>query len=159
MGCFWGGEQLFWELKGVYVTAVGYAGGSRADPTYEQVCTGETGHAEVVLVIYDSKNIDLECLLAIFWESHDPTQGNRQGNDMGSQYRSTIFVETEAEFRRVQESKYQYEQQLRRAGCGSITTEIDKQRPFYYAEAYHQQYLAKRPGSHCNQRGQHHFMP
>jgi peptide-methionine (S)-S-oxide reductase len=149
LGCFWGAEQLFWKLPGVYSTAVGYAGGFTPNPTYEEVCTGETGHAEVVRVIYDPSKIGYEALLKAFWESHDPTQGMRQGNDVGTQYRSAIYA-TDAEQRKAAErSKRIYQQRLTAAGYGTITTEIRDAPQFYYAEDYHQQYLAKNPSGYC----------
>jgi peptide-methionine (S)-S-oxide reductase len=149
LGCFWGAERLFWELPGVYSTAVGYAGGFTANPTYEEVCTGETGHAEVVRVIYDPKRIGYDHLLKAFWESHDPTQGMRQGNDIGTQYRSAIYT-LDAEQRAVAEqSKRIYQAGLKAAGRGAITTEVADAPQFFYAEDYHQQYLAKNPDGYC----------
>jgi peptide-methionine (S)-S-oxide reductase len=149
MGCFWGAERLFWELPGVYSTAVGYAGGFTPNPTYQEVCTGETGHNEVVKVIYDPAKLDYEDLLKVFWESHDPTQGMRQGNDLGTQYRSGIYV-TDAEQRAAaEESKRAYQARLTAAGRGTITTEVRDAPQFYYAEDYHQQYLAKNPDGYC----------
>jgi len=153
LGCFWGAEQLFWQLAGVYSTAVGYAGGFTANPTYEEVCTGLTGHAEVVRVLYDPEKIDYEELLEAFWESHDPTQGMRQGNDVGTQYRSVIFV-TDAEQRQAAEaSRRAYQGRLTAAGHGQITTEVGDAPPFFYAEDYHQQYLAKNPHGYCGLGG------
>lgn len=153
LGCFWGAERLFWQLPGVYSTAVGYAGGFTQNPTYEEVCTGLTGHTEVVRVVYDPKKIGYEALLAAFWESHDPTQGMRQGNDVGTQYRSAIYV-TDAEQRRAAEaSRLAYQAQLTAAGHGKITTEIREAPQFYYAEDYHQQYLAKNPDGYCGLGG------
>jgi peptide-methionine (S)-S-oxide reductase len=149
LGCFWGAERLFWELPGVYSTAVGYAGGSTPNPTYEEVCSGLTGHAEVVRVIYDPERIDYEDLLKAFWESHDPTQGMRQGNDVGTQYRSTIYVHDAEQRAAAEESKRSYQQRLSAANRGSITTEIRDTPAFYYAEDYHQQYLAKNPQGYC----------
>jgi len=149
MGCFWGAERLFWKLPGVYSTAVGYAGGTTADPDYRQVCTGRTGHAEVVLVIYDPKEISYTQLLRVFWESHDPTQGMRQGNDVGPQYRSAIFYFSEAQHKLAADSLRSYGQALKRSGRGEITTEIRAAPTFYYAEDYHQQYLAKNPDGYC----------
>ena len=149
MGCFWGAERLFWQLAGVHSTAVGYAGGTVVDPDYRLVCTGRTGHAEVVLVIYDSKDISYSQLLRVFWESHDPTQGMRQGNDVGTQYRSAIFYFDEAQRKQAEESLRSYGQALKRAGRGEITTEIRAAPTFYYAEDYHQQYLAKNPDGYC----------
>jgi len=149
MGCFWGAERLFWQLPGVYSTAVGYAGGYTPNPTYEEVCTGSTGHTEVVKVIYDPEKIDYEDLLKIFWESHDPTQGMRQGNDVGTQYRSAIYVLDEEQRRTAEESKRAYQARLSAAGKGEITSEIADAPVFYYAEDYHQQYLAKNPDGYC----------
>jgi peptide-methionine (S)-S-oxide reductase len=153
LGCFWGAERLFWELPGVYSTAVGYAGGLTPNPTYEEVCSGLTGHAEVVRVIYDPEKIDYEDLLKAFWESHDPTQGMRQQNDVGTQYRSVIFV-TDAEQRQAaEESKRAYQARLGAAGMGTITTGVSDAPQFYYAEDYHQQYLAKNPDGYCGLKG------
>jgi peptide-methionine (S)-S-oxide reductase len=149
LGCFWGAEKDFWELPGVYSTAVGYAGGYTPNPTYEEVCTGRTGHAEVVRVLYDPSKISYEQLLKHFWELHDPTQGMRQGNDMGTQYRSAIFVFDPEQRRAAEESRRVFQERLRSAGFGEITTEIREAAPFYYAEDYHQQYLAKNPGGYC----------
>ena len=149
LGCFWGAERLFWKLPGVYSTAVGYAGGFTPNPTYEEVCTGQTGHTEVVRVIYDPQKADYEELLKEFWESHDPTQGMRQGNDVGTQYRSAIYA-ADAEQRNVAEaSRRVYQSRLSAAGKGAITTEIRDAPDFYYAEEYHQQYLAKNPDGYC----------
>jgi len=149
LGCFWGAERLFWELPGVYSTAVGYAGGFTLNPTYQEVCSGDTGHIEVVRVIYDPQKISYEQLLKAFWESHDPTQGMRQGNDVGTQYRSAIYV-TDAQQRSAAEaSKRAYQAQLTAAGRGTVTTEIRDAQPFFYAEEYHQQYLAKNPDGYC----------
>ncbi len=149
MGCFWGAERLFWQLPGVYSTAVGYAGGFTPNPTYEEVCTGETGHAEVVRVIYDPARVRYEDLLKLFWESHDPTQGMRQGNDVGTQYRSAIYVSDKAQREAAGASKQAYQARLTAAGYGTITTEIREALPFFYAEDYHQQYLAKNPDGYC----------
>jgi len=149
LGCFWGAEKAFWKLPGVYATAVGYAGGHAADPSYKQVCTGLTGHAEVVLVVYDPKRISYETLLRVFWESHDPTQGMRQGNDVGTQYRSVIYAYGETQLEAAEQSKRSYQRALSQAHRGAITTEIREAPPFYYAEDYHQQYLAKNPGGYC----------
>jgi peptide-methionine (S)-S-oxide reductase len=149
LGCFWGAERLFWELPGVYSTAVGYAGGFTPNPTYEEVCTGETGHAEVVRVIFDPKRIGYMQLLKAFWESHDPTQGMRQGNDIGTQYRSAIYVLDEAQRAAAKESRRIYQDDLKAAGRGAITTEIADAPQFFYAEDYHQQYLAKNPDGYC----------
>jgi peptide-methionine (S)-S-oxide reductase len=149
LGCFWGAEKHFWELPGVYSTQVGYAGGYTPNPTYKEVCTGRTGHAEVVRVIYDPARISYEELLKEFWENHDPTQGMRQGNDAGTQYRSAIYVLDEGQRRAAEESKRRFQQRLSAAGFGAITTEIREAPPFYYAEDYHQQYLAKNPNGYC----------
>jgi peptide-methionine (S)-S-oxide reductase len=149
MGCFWGAERLFWRLPGVYSTAVGYAGGSTPNPTYQEVCTGQTGHAEVLKVIYDPAQIDYEDLLKVFWEAHDPTQGMRQGNDVGTQYRSAIYTSSEAQRTEAERSKRVYQGLLSAAGRGDITTEISDAPPFFYAEDYHQQYLAKNPDGYC----------
>ncbi len=153
MGCFWGVERKFWQTEGVYTTAVGYAGGHTPNPSYEEVCTGMTGHAEVVLVVYDPQVLSYQSLLKLFWESHDPTQGMRQGNDVGTQYRSAIYCYTEAQQIAAEASKRAYEESLRQAGYGPITTEIHAAPTFYYAEAYHQQYLAKNPGGYCGLGG------
>ena len=153
LGCFWGAERTFWELDGVYSTAVGYAGGFTKNPTYEEVCSGGTGHSEVVLVVYDPRVIDFEGLLKVFWESHDPTQGMRQGNDVGTQYRSAIFVDDAAQQRAADASRDAYQPGLNAAGYGPITTEIRTAPPFYHAEEYHQQYLAKNPGGYCGLGG------
>jgi peptide-methionine (S)-S-oxide reductase len=149
MGCFWGAERLFWQLPGVYTTAVGYAGGNAVDPDYRLVCTGRTGHAEVVLVVYDPKEISYAELLRVFWESHDPTQGMRQGNDVGPQYRSAIFYFSEEQRTLAEDSLRRYGAALQVAGQGKITTEIRAAPTFYYAEDYHQQYLAKNPDGYC----------
>jgi peptide-methionine (S)-S-oxide reductase len=149
MGCFWGAERLFWQLPGVYSTAVGYAGGFTPNPTYQEVCTGQTGHAEVVRVIYDPQKIDYEDLLKVFWESHDPTQGMRQGNDVGTQYRSAIYVFDKEQRAAAEASKRAYQSRLTAAGRGTISTEISDAPTFYYAEDYHQQYLAKNPDGYC----------
>ena len=149
LGCFWGAERKFWQAPGVYVTAVGYAGGYTPNPSYEEVCTGRTGHAEVVRVVFDSKVISYEALLKLFWESHDPTQGMRQGNDVGTQYRSAIYVYGEAQRRAAEASREAYQRALAKAGHGQITTEIREAPEFYYAEDYHQQYLAKNPNGYC----------
>lgn len=153
MGCFWGVERLFWRQPGVVVTAAGYAGGTTPNPTYQETCAGLTGHTEVVRVVYDPSVIGLEKLLQIFWEEHDPTQGNRQGNDIGSQYRSAIFTTTEQQLARAQQSEAAFQQALEAAGKGRITTEIKPLDTFYYAEAYHQQYLDKNPGGYCGLKG------
>jgi peptide-methionine (S)-S-oxide reductase len=149
MGCFWGAERLFWQLPGVYSTAVGYAGGFTANPTYQEVCTGQTGHAEVVRVIYDPQKISYPELLRVFWESHDPTQGMRQGNDVGTQYRSAIYVLDKEQREAAEASKRTYQARLTAAGRGTITTEIRDAPEFFYAEDYHQQYLAKNPDGYC----------
>ncbi|MBV9344594.1 MAG: peptide-methionine (S)-S-oxide reductase MsrA [Gammaproteobacteria bacterium] len=149
MGCFWGAERLFWELPGVYATAVGYAGGYTPNPTYQEVCSGETGHAEVVRVIYDPQKVRFEDLLTVFWESHDPTQGMRQGNDRGTQYRSAIYVSDEKQRVAALDSQRTYQARLLAAGHGTITTEIRDAPEFFYAEDYHQQYLAKNPDGYC----------
>ena len=153
MGCFWGAERKFWTLDGVYTTAVGYAGGYTKNPTYREVCSGLTGHAEVVLVVYDPKRVSYDDLLRTFWENHDATQGMRQGNDVGTQYRSAIHATTDAQRRAAEASREQYQAALRKAGLGRITTEITAEPPFYYAEDYHQQYLAKNPGGYCGLGG------
>jgi peptide-methionine (S)-S-oxide reductase len=149
LGCFWGAERLYWEHPGVYSTAVGYAGGTTNDPDYKLVCTGRTGHAEVVLVVYDPAQVSYEELLRIFWESHDPTQGMRQGNDIGTQYRSVIYCHDAEQRQAAEHSRRQYGAALARAGRGAITTEIRDAPTFYYAEDYHQQYLAKNPNGYC----------
>jgi len=149
LGCFWGAEQTYWQLAGVYSTAVGYAGGHAPNPSYQQVCTGLTGHAESVLVVFDPKKIDYQELLRVFWESHDPTQGMRQGNDIGSQYRSAIFTFDEEQRQAAVDSKRIFQKALTAAHRGTITTEIREAPPFFYAEDYHQQYLAKNPDGYC----------
>jgi peptide-methionine (S)-S-oxide reductase len=149
MGCFWGAERIFWTAPGVHTTAVGYAGGFTANPTYEEVCSGKTGHTEVVLVVFDPNQTSVEAMLKLFWEGHDPTQGMRQGNDVGTQYRSSIYATDDAQREVVDASREMYQQQLTAAGFGEISTEIDKSGPFFYAEDYHQQYLAKNPGGYC----------
>lgn len=154
LGCFWGAERKFWQAgDGVYVTAVGYAGGSTTNPTYEDTCTGRTGHAEVVLVAYQPAVLSFNDLLRLFWESHDPTQGMRQGNDVGSQYRSAIFCTTREQMTAATASRDAYQSTLQKAGFGPITTEIAPAPRFYYAEEYHQQYLAKNPGGYCGLGG------
>ncbi len=153
LGCFWGAEQKFWELPGVYVTAVGYSGGPTPNPTYEEVCSGQTGHTEAVLVVYDPKQVSYEELLKLFWESHNPTQGMRQGNDVGTQYRSGIYYFNDAQRREAQASKAAYEAALTARGLGPITTEILPAPEFYFAEDYHQQYLAKNPHGYCGLGG------
>ncbi len=154
LGCFWGAERKFWQLgPGIWTTAVGYAGGQTPNPTYEEACSGRTGHAEVVLVAYDPSLISYETLLKTFWESHDPSQGMRQGNDVGTQYRSAIYVTSEAQRAAAEKSKAVYDKALAARGLGPITTEIRDAPPFYYAEAYHQQYLAKNPAGYCGLGG------
>jgi peptide-methionine (S)-S-oxide reductase len=153
MGCFWGAERKFWQLPGVYSTAVGYAAGHTPNPTYREVCSGMTGHAEVVLVIFDPKQISYDELLKVFWENHDPTEGMRQGNDVGTQYRSGIYTYSDAQQRAAERSRDAYQQKLTGAGYGSITTEILPASEFYYAEDYHQQYLAKNPDGYCGLGG------
>ena len=153
MGCFWGAERKFWQAPGVYATAVGYAGGLTHNPTYEEVCSGMTGHNEVVLVVFDPKQISYEQLLAVFWESHDPTQGMRQGNDAGTQYRSGVYAFDAAQLATAEASKVAYGKQLAAAGYGPITTEIVSAPAFYYAEDYHQQYLGKNPNGYCGLGG------
>ena len=149
MGCFWGAERLFWGLPGVYATAVGYAGGETPNPTYHEVCTGRTGHAEVVRVIFDPRRSSYADLLKVFWESHDPTQGMRQGNDAGTQYRSAVYVHSPEQRRLAEASREAYARALAAAGGGPITTELREAPEFYYAEEYHQQYLAKNPDGYC----------
>ena len=149
MGCFWGVERRFWELEGVYTTAVGYSGGYTKNPTYREVCTGMTGHNEVVLVVYDPVKLTYENLLTTFWEDHDPTQGMQQGNDVGTQYRSGIYFLNNSEEDVILQTKSQYQSQLDSSGLGKITTEVTNAGPFYYAEHYHQQYLAKNPDGYC----------
>ncbi|WP_296579066.1 peptide-methionine (S)-S-oxide reductase MsrA [Phreatobacter sp.] len=153
LGCFWGAERKFWQLPGVFVTAVGYAAGVTPNPTYEEVCSGLTGHNEVVLVVYDPAEVSTEQVLATFWESHDPTQGMRQGNDVGTQYRSGIYPTTEAQRAAAEASRAVYGQALAAKGYGPITTEIVKAPAFYFAETYHQQYLAKNPHGYCGLGG------
>ncbi len=153
IGCFWGAERKFWQVDGVYSTAVGYAGGFTPNPTYEELCTGLTGHNEVVLVVFDPEKINYESLLKIFWESHDPTQGMRQGNDTGTQYRSGIYAYGDAQLDKAEKSSAKYQQVLFKAGHGGITTEILPAPEFYYAEGHHQQYLAKNPGGYCGLTG------
>jgi peptide-methionine (S)-S-oxide reductase len=154
LGCFWGAERKFWQAgEGVFVTAVGYAGGFTANPTYEETCTGHTGHTEAVLVVYDPKVISYDDLLKIFWESHDPTEGMRQGNDVGTQYRSAIYATSQAQLEAARHSAERYGQALKEQGLGAITTEIATAGPFYFAEGYHQQYLAKNPGGYCGLGG------
>ena len=153
LGCFWGAERKFWQLEGVFTTAVGYAGGSTRNATYRDVCSGRTGHAEVVLVVYDSSLVSYDELLQVFWESHDPTQGMRQGNDIGTQYRSAIYTYNEEQRERAEESLRAYGERLKDAGYPAITTEIAEAGEFFYAEDYHQQYLAKNPAGYCGLAG------
>jgi len=153
MGCFWGAEKMFWQVPGVYSTAVGYMGGFTPHPTYEEVCSGRTGHAEAVQVVFDPARISLAKLLRLFWEGHDPTQGMRQGNDRGSQYRSGLFLTGEEGLRQAQASRAAYEERLRSAGYPAITTDIKPAGTFYFAEEYHQQYLARNPGGYCGLGG------
>jgi len=153
LGCFWGAERVFWQAPGVWVTAVGYAGGTTPNPTYEEVCSGRTGHTEAVLVVYHPRTTSYEALLKLFWESHDPTQGMRQGNDIGTQYRSAIYTFSPRQAALAEESKTAYQRQLEAAGLGKITTEIREAPPFYFAEDYHQQYLAKNPYGYCGLGG------
>jgi len=149
MGCFWGAERIFWQVPGVYTTAAGYAGGFTPNPTYEEVCSGRTGHNEVVLVVFRPAEIPYEEVLRLFWEGHDPTQGMRQGNDVGTQYRSGIYTESEAQAETARACRDSYAERLAAAGYGEITTELEPAGPFYYAEDYHQQYLAKNPNGYC----------
>ena len=153
VGCFWGAERVFWKIPGVYATAVGYQGGVTPNPTYREVCTGRTGHAEVVRVVWDPARVGYEALLRTFWEAHDPTQGMRQGNDVGTQYRSALYVHSESQRRAAEASRDAYAAALRARGFGEITTEIRDAPPFYYAEEYHQQYLAKNPDGYCGLGG------
>jgi peptide-methionine (S)-S-oxide reductase len=153
MGCFWGAERLFWQLDGVLSTSVGYAGGYTPNPTYEEVCSGKTGHTEVVRVVFDERVISLEQLLSVFWEKHDPTQGMRQGNDLGTQYRSAVYTYSQEQQNAAEKSKLQYQQALHEEQRSSITTEIQPAGPYYFAETYHQQYLAKNPNGYCGLGG------
>jgi peptide-methionine (S)-S-oxide reductase len=153
MGCFWGAERVFWQADGVYATAAGYAGGFTPNPSYEEVCSAGTGHAEVVLAVFDPGVTSFEAMLKLFWENHDPTQGMRQGNDIGTQYRSAIYVASDAQRELAEASKAMYQERLSAAGHGEITTEIADAGPFYYAEDYHQQYLAKNPNGYCGLGG------
>jgi len=153
MGCFWGAEKIFWQLDGVYHTSVGYAGGYTKNPTYDEVCSGLTGHTEVVRVVYDPKKLNLKTILIEFWEGHDPTQGMRQGNDIGTQYRSAIFVNNSENLNNVETSKTEFQSLLASAGFNEITTEIKKNIDFYFAETYHQQYLYKNPNGYCGLGG------
>ncbi len=150
MGCFWGAERIFWRAPGVYSTAAGYAGGHTPNPSYEQTCTGRTGHTEAVQVVYDPSKTSYDALLVLFWENHDPTQGMRQGNDQGTQYRSAIYTTSDAQLLAAKAARDAYQQALTAAGRGTITTEILPAGPWYYAEGYHQQYLQKNPGGYCN---------
>jgi peptide-methionine (S)-S-oxide reductase len=153
LGCFWGAERIFWQAPGVYTTAAGYAGGFTANPTYEEVCSGRTGHSEAVLVVFDPQETSYDELLRLFWESHDPTQGMRQGNDQGTQYRSAIYTVDETQRAAADASRERFQGELAKAGFGEITTEIAEAGPFYYAEPYHQQYLAKNPNGYCGLGG------
>jgi peptide-methionine (S)-S-oxide reductase len=153
MGCFWGAERKFWQTPGVWTTAVGYAGGHTPNPTYEEVCSGRTGHNEVVLVVYDPTEVSYEQLLKVFWEAHDPTQGMRQGNDVGTQYRSGIYVFDDEQRRLAEASRRAYGERLAAAGYAPVPTEVIDAPPFYYAEDYHQQYLGKNPGGYCGLGG------
>lgn len=153
LGCFWGAERRFWQQAGVWTTAVGYAGGHTPNPTYDETCSGLTGHTEVVLVVFDPQLTSYEALLKVFWEAHNPTQGMRQGNDTGTQYRSAIYCYGDAQLAAAQTSQAQFQAALEQAGFGPITTEVRPAPPFYYAEAYHQQYLAKNPGGYCGLGG------
>ncbi|MNF68594.1 Peptide methionine sulfoxide reductase MsrA [compost metagenome] len=153
LGCFWGAERRFWQQPGVWTTAVGYAGGFTPNPTYDEVCSGLTGHSEVVLVVFDPQQTSFDELLRVFWEAHNPTQGMRQGNDIGTQYRSAIYCYDEAQLSAARASQQRFQDELEKAGFGAITTEIREAPAFYYAEAYHQQYLAKNPGGYCGLGG------
>ena len=153
MGCFWGAERRFWQQPGVWSTAVGYAGGHTPNPTYDEVCSGLTAHTEVVLVVFDPQQTSYDALLKVFWEAHNPTQGMRQGNDVGTQYRSAIYCSDDAQLQAAEVSQTMFQGELERAGFGPITTEVSEAPPFYYAEAYHQQYLAKNPGGYCGLGG------
>ena len=153
LGCFWGAERKFWTVPGVYTTAVGYAGGHTPNPTYEEVCSGRTGHTEVVLVVFDPSVVSFDALSRLFWESHNPTQGMRQGNDVGSQYRSAIYASSAAQLTAAEASRHAYQQMLTQAGFSEITTELAEETRFYYAEDYHQQYLARHPNGYCGLGG------
>ena len=153
LGCFWGAERVFWQAPGVYSTAVGYAGGYTPNPTYEETCSGRTGHTEAVLVVFDPAQTSYEALLKLFWENHDPTQGMRQGNDVGTQYRSAIYTTSDAQRAAAEASRAMYQAELKKKGYGAITTEIRDAPPFYFAEDYHQQYLAKNPLGYCGLGG------
>jgi len=153
MGCFWGAERIFWQADGVWLTSVGYAGGITPNPTYQEVCSTQTGHCEVVRVIFDPAILSRDGLLSLFWENHNPTQGMRQGNDVGSQYRSAIYATSDADFQAARDSASRYSERLKSAGLGAVTTEIAHAGPYYFAEDYHQQYLAKNPGGYCGLGG------
>ncbi|WP_175429571.1 peptide-methionine (S)-S-oxide reductase MsrA [Azospirillum argentinense] len=153
LGCFWGAERKFWKVPGVWSTMVGYQGGHTPNPTYEEVCSGRTGHTEVVRVVYDPAKVGFEELLRVFWEAHDPTQGMRQGNDVGTQYRSAIYTHTDAQRAAAEASRQSYQARLEQAGFGPVTTELREAPPFYYAEDYHQQYLSKNPAGYCGLGG------
>ncbi len=153
LGCFWGAERLFWSLDGVYLTMVGYAGGFTVNPTYEQVCTGKTGHSEVVRILFDAEKITLQQLLVLFWEQHNPTEGMGQGNDIGTQYRSVIYTTSEEQLEIAQQSQALFQESLSAKGLGKITTEVVPLNAFYYAETYHQQYLARNPNGYCGLKG------
>jgi peptide-methionine (S)-S-oxide reductase len=153
MGCFWGAERIFWQAPGVWTTAVGYAGGETPNPSYEEVCSARTGHTEAVLAVFDPAQTSYEAMLKLFWEGHDPTQGMRQGNDVGTQYRSAVYWASDEQRERAEASRAMYQEQLEAAGHGEITTEIAQAGPFYYAEDYHQQYLAKNPNGYCGLGG------
>ncbi|MBI3444515.1 MAG: peptide-methionine (S)-S-oxide reductase MsrA [Magnetospirillum sp.] len=153
MGCFWGAEKMFWKIRGVYSTSVGYTGGFTPNPSYEEVCSARTGHTEAVMIAFDPAELSYEALLGLFWEGHNPTQGMRQGNDMGTQYRSALYWTTESQRAVAEASRASYAVRLRQAGFGAITTEIAPAGPFFWAEAYHQQYLAKNPGGYCGLGG------
>src|SRR3712207_5889819 len=153
MGCFWGAERVFWQVPGVYTTAVGYAGGVTPNPTYEEACSGMTGHTEAVLVVFDPEQISRDEVLRLFWENHDPTQGMRQGNDVGTQYRSAIYVESPEQRAAAERTREMFAARLRDAGYGEVTTELGEDVPFFYAEDYHQQYLAKNPNGYCGLGG------
>jgi len=153
MGCFWGAERMFWQTPGVFSTAVGYQAGSTPNPTYEEVCSGRTGHNEVVMVVFDEAEVSLDRILGVFWEGHDPTQGMRQGNDVGTQYRSGLYTTSDAQWKTAEASRERFQQVVREAGGGEITTEVRPAPPFYYAEDYHQQYLDKVPNGYCGLGG------
>ena len=153
LGCFWGAERKFWKVPGVWTTMVGYQGGHTPNPTYEEVCSGRTGHTEAVRVVYDPAKVRYEDLLRVFWEAHDPTQGMRQGNDVGTQYRSAIYIHSEAQRAAAEASRASYQSRLQQAGFGPVTTELREAPPFYYAEDYHQQYLSKNPAGYCGLGG------